>query len=71
MFKKYNSRMKFASGLLQFSLQFQRVSLLFQAIRIQQKIVNTHGQYAVFIIQRSRSVGGDNDLFERIIDLQK
>ena len=43
----------------------------FQTVRIQQKVVNAHGQYAVFIIQRSRSVGGDNDLFERIIDLQK
>jgi len=43
----------------------------FQTVRIQQKIVNTHSQYAVFIIQRSRSVGGDNDLFEGIINFQK
>ena len=43
----------------------------FQTVRIQQKVVNAHRQYTMFVIQRSWGMRSDNDFFERIIDLQK
>lgn len=39
----------------------------FQRIRVQKKIIYAHDQNPVFVVKRFWRIGGDDDLFERIL----